>query len=221
LDKHRLHLKICGMLSTQEVSIALAAGASHLGFVGEGLTPPGCLSDEEIVGLTSAMSDRSPIVLLTPHGTVAEVVAQQGRVRAGALQLCHPFEAVALQELRVALADTQLIQVVHMGDPGGRARAREVSGLVDVVLLDSGSTQGIDVVYGGTGRVHDWRESAAIVAELDTPVWLAGGLRPSNVTEAIELVGPAGLDVCSGLRHDGKLVAALARDFVLRAEAAL
>lgn len=220
MEHYRRQIKICGIQSAREASIALAAGSSHIGFVSEGLTPPGCLSDEEIIRITAEIGDRSRLVLLTPHATVAEVVAQQARVRAGALQLCHPFQADELRELRAALPETQLIQVVHMGDPGGRERAREVAALADVVLLDSGSTQGSEAVYGGTGRAHDWRLSAAIVAELDTPVWLAGGLNPGNVEEAIALVEPAGVDVCSGLRRQGQLVDSLARDFVLAVTAA-
>ena len=213
-------IKICGMQSTAEVEIAMAAGATCVGFVGEGLTPPGCLSDEAVLEIVGAIEDRKSIVLLTPHSTVAAVVAQQRRVGAGALQLCRPFGREALLALRQSLPGVQLIQVVHMGDLGGLERARAVAGIAEVGLLDAGSTDGDSQVFGGTGRVHDWHESAAIVAELDTPVWLAGGLSPSNVGEAIELVSPAGVDVCSGLRREGRLVESLAREFVMAVRAA-
>jgi phosphoribosylanthranilate isomerase len=202
------------MQSALEVKLALAAGATCVGFVGEGLTPPGCLSDDAIIAMTAGIGDRRPIVLLTPHATVDGVVEQQGRVRAGALQLCCPFDAPALTELRRHLPGIRLIQVVHMGDPGGLERAQAVAGVADVVLLDSGTTQGGTQVFGGTGRVHDWRRSAAIVEALDTPVWLAGGLNPTNVGDAITQVRPAGVDVCSGLRPEGVLVESLVGDFV-------
>lgn len=54
---------------------------------------------------------------------------------------------------------------------------------------------------GGTGRVHDWAISRAIVeAVAPCPVWLAGGLSPNNVHQAVAFVRPFGVDVCTGLR---------------------
>ena len=58
---------------------------------------------------------------------------------------------------------------------------------------------------GRTGRVHDWRTSARIVRASRIPVWLAGGLRATNVAEAIRLVRPHGVDICSGVRRAGRL----------------
>ena len=58
---------------------------------------------------------------------------------------------------------------------------------------------------GGTGRRHDWEVSRRIREAVDVPVFLAGGLTPGNVAEAVRQVGPFGLDVCSGLRSDGRL----------------
>jgi phosphoribosylanthranilate isomerase len=46
------------------------------------------------------------------------------------------------------------------------------------------------------------------------PVYLAGGLRAENVEAAIETVRPFGVDLCSGLRVDGRLDARLLADFM-------
>jgi phosphoribosylanthranilate isomerase len=58
---------------------------------------------------------------------------------------------------------------------------------------------------GGTGRTHDWRLSREIRERLSVPLFLAGGLTPENVAQAIQEVGPFGVDVCSGMQTDGKL----------------
>jgi len=68
---------------------------------------------------------------------------------------------------------------------------------------------------GGTGRVHDWALSARIRRAIaPTPLYLAGGLHPGNVGEAARAVRPFGLDVCSGVRTDGRLDEGLLRAFV-------
>ena len=51
---------------------------------------------------------------------------------------------------------------------------------------------------GGTGKVHDWSISRRIVAAVPLPVFLAGGLTPENVGEAIRTVRPFGVDLCTG-----------------------
>ena len=66
---------------------------------------------------------------------------------------------------------------------------------------------------GGTGRVHDWATSRRIRESVPVPVLLAGGLNPGNAREAFERVRPAGLDVCSGLRLNGRLDAERLRAF--------
>lgn len=47
----------------------------------------------------------------------------------------------------------------------------------------------------GRGKTANWAE----LRQLDRPFILSGGLRPENVAEAIELLQPAGVDVCSGV----------------------
>ena len=84
--------------------------------------------------------------------------------------------------------------------------AVEASRGADAILLDSGRPGASVKELGGTGRVHDWSLSAEIRQAVDpVPVYLAGGLRPENVGDAIRAVRPSAIDVCSGVRRDGRL----------------
>jgi phosphoribosylanthranilate isomerase len=58
---------------------------------------------------------------------------------------------------------------------------------------------------GGTGRAHDWSISRRIREALDKPVFLAGGLRPENIAEAINTVQPLGLTSAADVRTNGRL----------------
>jgi phosphoribosylanthranilate isomerase len=76
---------------------------------------------------------------------------------------------------------------------------------VDAVLLDSGNPA-LDVKeLGGTGRIHDWQISKQIRDRINKPLFLAGGLTPENISRAVNAVNPYGVDICSGVRSNGKL----------------
>jgi phosphoribosylanthranilate isomerase len=79
--------------------------------------------------------------------------------------------------------------------------------------LDSGNPNKAVKELGGTGRKHDWKLSRKIVEQSKVPVFLAGGLNPSNVRQAIEEVQPFGVDLCSGLRPKGDLDLKLLKEF--------
>ena len=81
----------------------------------------------------------------------------------------------------------------------------KVSKEVDAILLDSGNPNLKIKELGGTGRKHNWQISRKIREAVDVPVFLAGGLNPDNVREAIDTVSPFGIDVCSGVRTKGLL----------------
>jgi phosphoribosylanthranilate isomerase len=71
--------------------------------------------------------------------------------------------------------------------------------------LDSGNQSLAIKELGGTGRSHDWEISRRIRERLNVPIFLAGGLNPDNVITAIRQVKPFGVDVCNGVRTNGKL----------------
>ena len=89
----------------------------------------------------------------------------------------------------------------------------------DALVLDTRTAERL----GGTGQTHDWSVSARIVeAVAPVPIYLAGGLRPENVAEAVARVRPAGVDVNSGVEDaSGRKDTAKMRAFVDRARAGL
>jgi phosphoribosylanthranilate isomerase len=101
-----------------------------------------------------------------------------------------------------------ILQVAHVEDASALAFARAAARTADALLLDSGRPAAAVPELGGTGRAHDWKISREIVAATSKPVFLAGGLTPENVAEAIRAVRPHGVDICSGVRTDGALDAA-------------
>lgn len=108
-----------------------------------------------------------------------------------------------------------MVQVVHVENERSIGEALDLEDQVDAILLDSGSKSGAVKALGGTGRAHDWEISRRIRESVKVPVFLAGGLNPSNVADAIRQVGPFAVDVCSGLRTNGSLDEKKLADFAL------
>ncbi len=108
--------------------------------------------------------------------------------------------------MRAALPGVSLVQVVHVtGEQSIEEACRIAERGVDALLLDSGDPRLAVKQLGGTGRTHDWSISRRIREAVKVPVFLAGGLRSDNVREAIQVVRPFGIDLCSSIRTDGKL----------------
>jgi len=99
----------------------------------------------------------------------------------------------------------KIIQVLHVVGEESIEEAMSLMENVDGLLLDSGNPKLKVKELGGTGRIHNWEISRSIVEKSKVPVWLAGGLKPENIQNAIQHVQPYGVDLCSGVRTDGKL----------------
>jgi len=208
-------VKICCIQDEAEAWMAIRHGASALGLVSEMPSGPGVIGEAAIARIASCTPPGVTSVLLTSRQDVPGIVAQQRRLGTGALQLCDELPKGAHAELRAALPGIALLQVIHVTGPESLDQAQVLDRDVDAILLDSGDPRLPVKRLGGTGRCHDWTLSRRIREAVPVPVFLAGGLRPDNVGPAIEQVAPYGLDVCSGVRRDGRLDPALLASFFL------
>ncbi len=95
--------------------------------------------------------------------------------------------------------------MIHVSGEESIAEAVRIASYVDAILLDSGNPALKVKELGGTGRTHNWNISRRIQELVKVPIFLAGGLNPENIAEAILQVQPFAVDVCSGVRTNGKL----------------
>jgi phosphoribosylanthranilate isomerase len=201
----RPRVKVCCISSLEEADLAVAAGAAALGLVSWMPSGPGVIGDETITAIARHAPPAVATFLLTSRQDVPSIVAHQRAVGTSTVQLVDALVWGTHAELRAALPGVKLVQVIHVTGPDSVDDALELAQEVDALLLDSGNPRLVVKELGGTGRRHDWRLSREIRERAPVPVFLAGGLGPHNVREAIEVVEPYGVDVCSGLRTDGKL----------------
>jgi phosphoribosylanthranilate isomerase len=206
-------VKICCIASVGEAALAIECGASALGLVSHMPSGPGVISDERIAEIAATVPPAIGTFLLTSRQRVAGIVEHQRFCRTNTIQICDHLTVGTHRDLKDALPGISVVQVVHVTGPESVEEAARLAPHVDAILLDSGNQKLAVKELGGTGRTHNWTLSRAIRERINIPLFLAGGLTPENVAEAIEEVSPFGLDVCSGVRTDGKLDATKLKRF--------
>lgn len=201
----RTRVKICCIASVEEARLAVEAGADAVGLVSAMPSGPGPIPDERIAEIAAAVPPPVATVLLTALTDGDAIAEQAARAGVGAIQLVDAVPAGERARVRAALPAVRVLQVVHVRGEGSVDEARRAAEHAHALLLDSGNPTGEVKELGGTGRVHDWDVSRRIVASVDRPVFLAGGLRADNVAAAVAATRPYGIDVCTGVRADGAL----------------
>ncbi len=201
----RPRVKVCCIASVEEMQTAVECGASAVGLVSAMPSGPGVIPEDLIAEIAARVPPTVATFLLTCRQDADSIIEQQRRCRVNTLQLCDRVATDVYLELRARLHGVSIVQVVHVAGEESLEEALSVARHVDALLLDSGNQSLAVKELGGTGRTHDWRVSRRVVDASPVPIFLAGGLRPDNVAEAIETVRPFCLDVCGGVRTEGRL----------------
>jgi phosphoribosylanthranilate isomerase len=190
-------VKICGITNLDDARAAIEAGADMLGFNFYRSSPRFIEPPEarNIIEWLPARPDDQPITTVgvfvneASPGSVMQIVEESG---VSAVQL-HGEESVEFcQRLKLLLNGKSLIKVLRVI---GRFTPTETEAYdADAIMLDSFHSE----MRGGTGHVFDW-SIARSVRELVPRLFLAGGLSPANVAQAIAQVNPYAVDACSSL----------------------
>ena len=215
-----IRVKICCISSIEEAALAVRYGASALGLVAEMPSGPGVISEDHIAEIAATVPPPVGTFLLTSRTDSGVIAVQHGRCRTTTVQICDRLPEHGHAALRKLLPGVSLVQVVHVTGQASVDEALAAAPEVDALLLDSGNQTLAIKELGGTGRTHDWSLSAQIVERSSVPVFLAGGLHPGNVGDAIRTVRPFGLDLCTGVRTNGRLDESKLRQFMAAVESA-
>lgn len=210
------YIKICGLTTDADIRAVAEAGATAAGFlVGLDYESADQLTVQRARELIGTLPSFLRSVVVTHGSDLASVSSLCEGVSASHLQIHGDLPLADLLSLRRAFPDLNIIKAVYVtgSDPVDLARATAPH--VDAIHLDTRTAGRL----GGTGKVHDWSISRAVVdAVWPTPVILAGGLTPDNVASAIATVRPFGVDVNSGVSHRrGVKSEELVASFVARA----
>ena len=179
-------VKVCGITRREDALLAADLGASAVGFVFWPRSPR-YVEPEAAAEIARALpADVAPVgVFVDP--SVDDVRRIAARVGLAAVQLHGDEPATLCDGLPY-----RVLKAVPVAGAATRAAAERVPRRV-TVLLDARDP----VRRGGTGRTVDWSVAAEVAA--DRRIFLAGGLGPGNVGEALRTVRPYGVDVSSGV----------------------
>lgn len=198
-------VKICCNESVEEAWLAIRYGASAIGLVSGMPSGPGVIAEELIREIAASVPPGISTFLLTCKQDATAIIEQQRFCRTNTIQICDRLALEGYGELRAALPGISLVQVIHVTGEESIKEALSVAPHVDAILLDSGNQSLPIKELGGTGRTHDWSLSRRIREAIRIPIFLAGGIKPDNARAAVEQVGPFAIDVCTGVRTEGRL----------------
>jgi phosphoribosylanthranilate isomerase len=207
-----VRVKICGITSEQDAQDAVRAGADALGF-NFFKESPRYIAEERAAAIIRQLPPFVEPVALFVDEPVERMTATCQR-----LGPVHAIQCYGQHPLPVA--SFHFIPAFGVKDANSLAdindyldRCRNHGALPAAVLLDAS----VDGMHGGTGKTAPWK----LLADFGpgVPIFLAGGLTPDNVAEAIRLVRPYGVDVASGVeRSRGQKDADKMRRFVEQAK---
>lgn len=210
----KTRVKICCISSIDEAQLAIREGADAVGLVGAMPSGPGPIPDKKIAEIARDIPPGVSCFLLTSETTVSGIAEHLLRTGVATVQLVQHLSIAETMALDRVLLSTRRVQVIHMEGPESLDLIEKYEPYVHAFLLDSGRPNADTPELGGTGRTHDWDLSRQFVEKSKKPVFLAGGLTPDNVQEAILKVRPFGVDVCSGVRTNGHLDPKKLNDFM-------
>lgn len=220
-----LQIKFCGLTRPDDVTEAEALGAAYVGAIFAGgprlQTPESArtlfagIRRARRVGVFGADSPEAiravaahvPLEVVQLHGDpTADDIARLRAVRDMVARERAAGEGAAskLAEHDVANSDRrsylcEVWAVLRIAGDAVPSNAPALFREADAVVLDTRSTRGL----GGTGATFLWDAVAAHIAPYrgETRVFVAGGLTPANVAEAVRALRPAGVDVSSGVEQ--------------------
>ena len=196
-----MNVKICANKSVKEATMCLEAGADIIGvLVGQQHNSSDFINKKEARKIAEYIDKRCEVALVTHLTSASQIVKLSKYIGNDIIQLHSDISESEVEKIVEALPTIKLVRLIHISTDGTICSDFKKMKYADFYLLDSFNLKTNQV--GGTGLTHDWNKSYELIKQLNKPTFLAGGLNPNNVEEAIQTAKPYGVDVNSGCKNE-------------------
>lgn len=189
-----MRIKICGITQPHQGCAIATLGATTLGFICVPASPR-YVSPQQIKLVVEQIPEnieRIGVFANTSLSEICQVVTAGGLT---GVQLHGDELPEYCDQLRSFLPNIEIIKALRVQNAQALAQADIYANWVDTLLLDAYHPQQL----GGTGKTLDWENLRQFQPKC--PWFLAGGLTPDNVIEALNKVQPNGIDLSSGVER--------------------
>jgi phosphoribosylanthranilate isomerase len=186
--------KICGLSTPDAVDAALEGGAAFIGFVFFAKSPRN-LAPEAAARLAEPARGRAQVVAVTVDPADSELDAITATLGPDLIQLHGRETPQRLQQIK-ARTGAGAIKALPVSTAADLDRASAYEGVADYLMFDARPPAGSELP-GGVGARFDWDLLRG--RSFTTPWFLAGGLSPDNISEAVRRSGASLVDVSSGV----------------------
>ena len=196
-----IKVKICANKSIEDAKMSIDAGADIIGIlVGQEHTSNDFVDKYTAKEIADFAKGKCNISLVTHLTNADEIIELTKFIGNNVIQLHSDIEEIEVEKIKKEFPNVKLVRLIHVSAEGKICTDYKKIKYADYYLLDSFNLKTNQV--GGTGLIHDWNKSGELIRILDKPTFLAGGLNPNNVADAIKQANPYGVDVNSGCKND-------------------
>lgn len=196
-----IKVKICANKSIEEAKMSIDAGADIIGIlVGQEHTSNDFVDKYTAKEIADFAKGKCDISLVTHLTNAEDIIGLTNFIGNNVIQLHSDIEEIEVEKIKKELQNVKLVRLIPVSVDGEICTNYKKIKYADYYLLDSFNLKTNQV--GGTGLTHDWNKSRELIKILDKPTFLAGGLNPNNVADAIKQANPYGVDVNSGCKND-------------------
>ncbi|MGB3614962.1 MAG: phosphoribosylanthranilate isomerase [Elainellaceae cyanobacterium] len=194
-----MQVKICGVTQVGQARAIAQMGATALGFICVPASPR-YVDADHISAIAAALEanaktrqvERIGVFVDAPVDQIQQTVVQ---AQLTGVQLHGSEPPEMAQALKRAMPDIRIIKAFRLRSPTSLLAVEHYRANVDALLLDAFHPK----AHGGTGQTLDWTTLRSFQPKL--PWFLAGGLTPANITQALEQIHPDGIDLSSGVEQ--------------------
>ena len=207
-------VKICGITNLEDIELVSSSGADYAGILVNVSASKRSIDMEKAKSL--CLKAKIPIVVLLWQPTFKEIEIAYNKLKPYAFQLLSQEKSELVREIKSKIPDVMVWKSVHL--PSSEQDIYQVIDInienmrtkintyvdsgADAILVDTVYKSGNGVQHGGTGKTSNWSTVVELTNNLDAPIFLAGGITPSNVRDAINQVHPYGIDIASGVEKE-------------------